>query len=205
MVCTLWPVILLAVLLLAPASVASMLSLPDLWRWQGEGIVEWGAADAPHGSGVRVKGSEGSAAAKSSAMAASQWWQTSCPLGIAAAQSMIRQESSPSHYAQCVCGIITPHRCVPSAWGQRGSLSLTPGSASGASPLPISAREGQEWRCCHRRRGEPEPPPTPRSLLLGLVRCFHPELAGDFLRIQGGGRPRAWRIFVLKQAQATRA
>jgi hypothetical protein len=119
MVCTVWPVILLAVLMLAPASVASMLSLPDRWRRQGGGIVEWGAADAL----MALVCGEGSAAAKSSAMAASQWWQTSCPLGIAAAQSMIRQESSPSHYAQCVCGIITPHRCVPSAWGQRGSHS----------------------------------------------------------------------------------
>jgi len=40
--------------------------------------------------------------------------------------------------------------------------------------LPISASEGKEWHCCHRRRGEPEPPPTPPSLLLDLMRSFHP-------------------------------
>src|SRR5207247_11391087 len=40
--------------------------------------------------------------------------------------------------------------------------------------LPITAREGQEGHCCHRRRGEPEPPPTHPPLLLDRVRRFHP-------------------------------
>jgi hypothetical protein len=77
LVCTLWPLIFLAVLLLAPATVAAMLSAGPLvlarrgcvepyashrvllWpcgRWR----VSWsGRFQRPQGSGVRVKGSQG--------------------------------------------------------------------------------------------------------------------------------------------------
>ena len=76
MVCTLWPLIVLAVLLLALASVASMLSAGPLvvarrgcgesevshrvllWRRQGEGSVEWALRTPPWlwCGGERVRG-----------------------------------------------------------------------------------------------------------------------------------------------------
>ena len=78
------------------------------------------------------------------------------------AAEQIRHEASLAHHAPCVCGIITPHRCVPSAWGQRGSLSYREAPVRGRSGTAATADVTSQ--SLHPRT----------SLLLGLMRRFHP-------------------------------